>query len=94
MAKKVGVILSGSGVYDGSEIHEAVLTLLALDRRGVDVLVCAPRFVAANRKQFRALLARMIENHLIDRARSIARRRAAYAFVEHVVTVVHLDYVG
>jgi enhancing lycopene biosynthesis protein 2 len=42
MAKKVGVILSGSGVYDGSEIHEAVLTLLALDRRGVDVLVCAP----------------------------------------------------
>jgi len=42
MAKKVGVILSGSGVYDGSEIHEAVLTLLALDRRGADVLVCAP----------------------------------------------------
>lgn len=30
--KKVGVVLSGSGVYDGAEIHEAVLTLLALDR--------------------------------------------------------------
>lgn len=28
--KKVGVVLSGSGVYDGTEIHEAVLTLLAL----------------------------------------------------------------
>ena len=26
--KKVAVILSGCGVYDGSEIHEAVLTLL------------------------------------------------------------------
>ncbi|HFL9154951.1 TPA: isoprenoid biosynthesis protein ElbB, partial [Escherichia coli] len=26
--KKIGVILSGCGVYDGSEIHEAVLTLL------------------------------------------------------------------
>ncbi|EJA9150657.1 isoprenoid biosynthesis protein ElbB, partial [Escherichia coli] len=25
--KKIGVILSGCGVYDGSEIHEAVLTL-------------------------------------------------------------------
>ncbi|SQI45731.1 Sigma cross-reacting protein 27A [Serratia plymuthica] len=32
--KNVGVVLSGCGVYDGAEIHEAVLTLLALDRRG------------------------------------------------------------
>ncbi|HLB55945.1 MAG TPA: isoprenoid biosynthesis glyoxalase ElbB [Coxiellaceae bacterium] len=29
--KKVAVILSGCGVFDGSEIHEAVSTLLALD---------------------------------------------------------------
>jgi enhancing lycopene biosynthesis protein 2 len=29
---KVAVILSGCGVFDGSEIHEAVLTLLALSR--------------------------------------------------------------
>ncbi|MGE5545898.1 MAG: isoprenoid biosynthesis glyoxalase ElbB [Solirubrobacterales bacterium] len=28
------VVLSGCGVYDGSEIHEAVLTLLAIDRQG------------------------------------------------------------
>lgn len=28
------VILSGCGVYDGAEIHEAVLTLLAIDRAG------------------------------------------------------------
>ncbi len=28
--KKVAVILSGSGVFDGAEIHEAVLTLLAI----------------------------------------------------------------
>lgn len=39
---KVGVILSGCGVYDGSEIHEAVITLLALDRAGADVLIMAP----------------------------------------------------
>lgn len=25
--KKIGVVLSGCGVYDGTEIHEAVLTL-------------------------------------------------------------------
>jgi enhancing lycopene biosynthesis protein 2 len=39
---KVGVILSGCGVYDGSEINEAVITLLALDRAGADILMMAP----------------------------------------------------
>ena len=42
MAKKVGVTLSGCGVYDGAEIHEAVITMLALDRRGADMVLCAP----------------------------------------------------
>ena len=32
MKPRVGVVLSGCGVYDGAEIHESVLTLLALDR--------------------------------------------------------------
>lgn len=32
--KRIGVVLSGCGVNDGSEIHEAVLTLLAIDRAG------------------------------------------------------------
>jgi len=40
--KKVGVILSGCGFLDGSEIHEAVLTLLALDRRGAKAVAAAP----------------------------------------------------
>ncbi len=39
---RVGVILSGCGVFDGSEIHEAVLTLLALDRAGVQYQCLAP----------------------------------------------------
>ena len=39
---KIGVLLSGCGVYDGSEIHEAVLTLLALDRAGADIQCLAP----------------------------------------------------
>ena len=40
--KTVGVILSGSGYLDGSEIQEAVLCLLALDREGAAVRVYAP----------------------------------------------------
>jgi enhancing lycopene biosynthesis protein 2 len=39
---KVGVILSGCGVYDGSEIYESTLTLLALDRAGAEVIMMAP----------------------------------------------------
>ncbi len=40
--KKVAVILSGCGVYDGSEIHEAVLTLLAIDKAGAEAVCAAP----------------------------------------------------
>ncbi len=42
MVKKIGVVLSGCGVYDGSEIHEAVITLLAIDRNGGEALCMAP----------------------------------------------------
>ncbi len=42
MSKKVGVLLAGCGVFDGSEIHEAVLTLLFLDKAGVQALCMAP----------------------------------------------------
>lgn len=39
---KVGVVLSGCGVYDGAEIHESVITMLALDRAGAEILPMAP----------------------------------------------------
>jgi enhancing lycopene biosynthesis protein 2 len=42
MGKKIGVILSGCGVYDGAEIHESVITLLAIDRLGAEAVICAP----------------------------------------------------
>lgn len=42
MKKRVLVILSGCGVRDGSEIHEATLTLLALDRAGAEICCAAP----------------------------------------------------
>lgn len=40
--KKVAVILSGCGVYDGSEIHESVLTLLAIEQNGASYRCFAP----------------------------------------------------
>lgn len=40
--KKIGVVLSGCGVYDGSEIQEAVITLLAIDRQGCEAVCMAP----------------------------------------------------
>ncbi|OIZ98620.1 isoprenoid biosynthesis protein ElbB [Rickettsiella grylli] len=40
--QKIAVILSGCGALDGSEIHESVLTLLALDRAGLPYQCLAP----------------------------------------------------
>ena len=39
---RIGVCLSGCGVYDGTEIHEAVCTLLALDQAGAEAVCIAP----------------------------------------------------
>jgi enhancing lycopene biosynthesis protein 2 len=35
---KIGVLLSGCGVYDGSEIHESVLTLLSIEEEGHEAI--------------------------------------------------------
>jgi len=43
--KNIAVILSGCGVYDGSEIQEAVLTLLAIDQQGATYRCFAPNIV-------------------------------------------------
>ncbi|MCW8953121.1 MAG: isoprenoid biosynthesis glyoxalase ElbB [Rhodospirillales bacterium] len=39
---RIAVILSGCGVFDGSEIHESVLTLLAINRHGGEYQCFAP----------------------------------------------------
>lgn len=39
---KIGVLLSGCGVNDGSEIHEAVITMLTLDKAGAETVCMAP----------------------------------------------------
>jgi len=42
MGKKIAFVLSGCGVKDGSEIHEAVAALIALDRAGYEIIFTAP----------------------------------------------------
>ncbi len=40
--KNIAVVLAGNGVYDGAEIHEATLTLLAIARQGAKYQCFAP----------------------------------------------------
>lgn len=60
--KKVGVVLSGCGVYDGAEITESVLTLLALSRGGAQAICFAPDKVQSD-----------IINHLTGEAMADSR---------------------
>src|SRR5262245_42077942 len=39
---RIGVLLAGCGLYDGSDIHETVLLLEALEARGERPLLVAP----------------------------------------------------
>ena len=40
--KKFAVVLCGCGPMDGSEIHESVMTLLAIDRNECQYTIFAP----------------------------------------------------
>ena len=40
--KKIAVVLAGNGVYDGAEIHEATLTMLAIAQQGAQYQCFAP----------------------------------------------------
>ena len=41
-SKKFAVVLAGCGVYDGAEIQEAVLTMLAIHKAGASYQCFAP----------------------------------------------------
>lgn len=43
MKKKIGVLLSGCGIFDGAEIHEATLTLYFLALKDAETICTAPR---------------------------------------------------
>jgi enhancing lycopene biosynthesis protein 2 len=40
--KKFAIILAGCGVYDGAEIHEAVMSMYAVSKNGADYQLFAP----------------------------------------------------
>ncbi len=63
MSKKVALVLAGCGVYDGSEIHEAVITLLNLQKLGAEVSFFAPDIEQAD-----------TVNHLVGQPDIPARR--------------------
>jgi len=46
--KKIGVLLAGCGVKDGSEIHEATLTLYFLSKYGAEYICMAPNKTQAD----------------------------------------------
>lgn len=54
--KKIAVVLAGCGVKDGSEIHEAVATLLAIKKNNADYICFAP-----NKSQYNVV------NHSINK---------------------------
>jgi len=70
---KVGVVLSGCGVYDGSEIHEAVLTLLALDRLGATAVCLAPNVEQEGVVNHRTGKPEEATRNVLDEAARIAR---------------------
>jgi enhancing lycopene biosynthesis protein 2 len=70
--KKIGVVLSGCGVRDGSEIHEAVLTLLAIDRNGGKA-VCHPPDVELNEVDHLAMQETVAKRNVLVESARIAR---------------------
>jgi len=77
MLKNVAIILSGCGVFDGSEIHEAVVTLNAVESLGATA-----HFFAPDKIQFHCIdhstmqEANQVRNVLVESAR-IARGTCA-----------------
>jgi enhancing lycopene biosynthesis protein 2 len=83
---KIGVLLSGAGVYDGAEIHEAVLTLLEIESLGYEA-VC----IGVNAPQYHVI------NHLNGQEQAQTRNmleeaaRIARGQIREISTVVPAD---
>jgi len=85
MKKKIGVVLSGCGVYDGSEIHEAVLILLAIDRNGAEAVCMAPDMELAEVDHLAGQPTGATRNVLVESAR-IARGK-----ISNIATIKATD---
>ncbi|HEV8607600.1 MAG TPA: isoprenoid biosynthesis glyoxalase ElbB [Tepidisphaeraceae bacterium] len=92
MSARVGVVLSGCGVFDGSEIQEAVSILIALDRRKAKIICMAPNIAQSETinhttkkidSQSRRVLeeaARIARGHIRDMATVLAEELDALVF--------------
>ncbi|ELR63249.1 Sigma cross-reacting protein 27A [Photobacterium marinum] len=87
--KKIAVILSGSGVFDGTEIHEAVLALHAIEQEGASWHCFAPNIAQHH-----------VINHLtgeeMDEKRNvlIEAARIARGNIENLENLKAADYDG
>ena len=61
--KRVGVVLSGCGVFDGTEVNEAVLSVYFLEKYGAEILFMAP-----------AVQQLHVVNHLSEQVEKIDKR--------------------
>jgi len=88
--KTIGVALAGSGVQDGSEIHEAVLTLLALDRANVKIEIMAPDV------QQRHVINHLSGEQMTNESRNVLREaaRIARGKIRNIKTVTEAELDG
>jgi enhancing lycopene biosynthesis protein 2 len=83
---KIGVLLSGSGVYDGAEIHESVLTLLEIENLGYEAIcigIDAPQYHVVNHLSGEVQSA---QRNMLEEAARIARGN-----IREIKTVVPAD---
>jgi len=76
MAKRVGVILAGCGHRDGTDVAEAMIVLLTLDRMGADAVCAAPdqpQAVVANHLTGELLPAKPPKRAVLAEAARLAR---------------------
>lgn len=70
---KIAVILSGCGMMDGSEIHEAVCTLLNLDKHGIEYQCFAPDIQQAKVINHLSRQTQNSSRNILEEAARIAR---------------------
>lgn len=87
MSKKILVVLAGCGAKDGAEIHESVLTLLAIDKAGAKYQCAAP-----NKKQHHVM--NFIDDSEMNEERNvmIESARIARGKIKDLSTITMKDY--
>ncbi len=81
--KNIGVLLSGCGNKDGSEIYEATFTVLALSQNNVNIT-----FIAPDRKQYDVV--NYLDNEKLNESRNILLESARIAR-GNIVSLNELD---